>query len=68
MDEPGPNGSVEKLKQGGQRVIVILFKDTSQTALGFEAPLLEQWQMSALGLELALKVHRQYADLCPSSP
>lgn len=41
MDEPGPNGSVEKLKQGGQRVIVILFKDTSQTALGLEAPLLE---------------------------
>lgn len=41
MDEPEPNGSIEKLKQGGQKVTVIVFKDTSQTALGFEAPLLE---------------------------
>lgn len=48
--------------------MAILSKDTSQTALGFEIPLLEQWQMSALWLEQALSVHRQYADLCPLLP
>ena len=47
--------------------MVILFKDTSQIALGFEGPLLEGGQVSVLWLEQALKVQTALRPV-PSTP